>query len=218
MAKKSTKKDASAGAGVVKISPPKFETAEFRIIGTAPYVQNKFSAKAQEQIHGAQEAGPTRRKNRKKEAKDFQQCYEQAMHKAVGGWAGIPAPAFRNACIDACRMAGFTMTHAKLSVFVEADGFDADDGTPLVKITKGKPQYTELAVRIATGVVDLRARPMWREGWEAVVRVRFDTDQFTLTDVANLMLRAGEQVGVGEGRPASKKSNGMGWGLFALAG
>ena len=48
------------------------------------------------------------------------------------------------------------------------------------------------------------------------MRVRFDADQFTLTDVANLLMRVGMQVGIGEGRPFSKNSNGMGWGLFDL--
>jgi hypothetical protein len=46
--------------------------------------------------------------------------------------------------------------------------------------------------------------------------VRFDADQFTLRDIANLLLRAGMQVGVGEGRPDSKKSCGMGWGTFEI--
>jgi hypothetical protein len=199
------------------IPPPKFQTAAFNIVGVAPYVQNKFSAKARQQMKETQEAGSTARSKKKREAKDFQAAYEGAMHKMKDGGYGIPAPAFRNAMIDACRMAGFKMTHAKCSLFVEADGFDVDDGTPLVRITKGEPMYKELAVRNETGVADIRPRPMWAEGWEATVKIRFDNDQFTVDDVANLLMRAGMQVGVGEGRPFSKKSNGMGWGLFAHA-
>lgn len=199
------------------IAPPNIKTALFKIRGTAPYVQNKFSQKAREQMHETQSQGSTAKKGKKRDPKDFKAAYEGAMHRSADGWCGIPAPAFRNACISACRMVGFQMTKAKLSIFVEADGFDGDDGTPLVRITKGKPEYSELAVRNDSGVCDLRARPMWREGWEAEVRVRFDADQFTLQDVANLMLRAGTQVGIGEGRPDSKNSAGMGWGLFELA-
>lgn len=208
----STKKD----VGVV-IKAPNFSTAEFKIIGTSPYVQNKFSAKARQTMKATQEAGTQSRSKRKREAKDFTKCYEDAMHKMVDGGHGIPAPAFRNAMIDACRMVGFKMTHAKCSVFVEADGFDVDDATPLVRITKGAPNYTELAVRLDTGVPDIRPRPMWDAGWEARVRVRFDADQFSVSDIANLLLRAGAQIGVGEGRPFSKKGNGMGWGMFRLA-
>ena len=108
------------------------------------------------------------------------------------------------------------MTLAKLAVSVIADGFDQVDGVPLVRITKGTPEYTEMPVRNETGVIDLRARPMWRPGWEAVVRIQFDEDQFSTEDVSNLMLRVGLQVGICEGRPDSKKSAGMGWGLFDL--
>ena len=208
----STKND----VGVV-IKAPNFSTAEFKIIGTSPYVQNKFSAKARQTMKETQEAGSRSRSKRKRKAKDFTKCYEDAMHKMVDGGHGIPAPAFRNAMIDACRMVGFKMTHAKCSVFVEADGFDVDDATPLVRITKGAPNYTELAVRLDKGVPDIHPRPMWEPGWEANVRIRFDEDQFSVSDVANLLLRAGAQIGVGEGRPFSKNSKGMGWGMFRLA-
>lgn len=200
----------------ISIKPPNFQTAIFRIIGTAPYVQNKFSEKAREQMRATQEAGSTGRSKRAKEAKDFYGAYEAATHRTADGWAGIPAPAFRNAMISACRTVGFKMTLAKLSVFVEADGFDKDDGTPLVKITKGEPHYHEGLVRLQTGVADIRARPMWDPGWESEIRITFDADQFTLSDVTNLLMRVGLQVGVGEGRPDSKNSAGMGWGTFIL--
>jgi hypothetical protein len=201
----------------IKISPPNIQTAAFRLIGTAPYVQNRFGAKARGLMHDKQAAGSTAKSSTRRSAKDFKAAYEDAMHKTCEGWCGIPAPAFRNACITACCVAGFAMTRAKLAVFVLADGFDKDDGTPLVKITKGKPEYTEMAVKNDSGVCDLRARPMWREGWECVLRLRYDADMFTVSDIANLVLRAGMQVGVGEGRPASKNSCGMGWGLFQIA-
>ncbi len=196
------------------IHPPKFQTAEFLIEGASPYLQNKFSRKARQQMRDKQAAGSTGGKGKKRDAKDFNASYEAAIHRSPNGWAGIPAPAFRNALISACRLAGFKMTIGKLSVFIEADGFDADDGTPLVKITKGEPTYSEMAVRNASGVCDIRPRPMWSEGWQAKVRIRFDADQFTLEDLANLMMRAGMQVGIGEGRPDSPNSNGMGWGIF----
>lgn len=200
----------------INIKPPNFQTAIFQIVGTAPYVQNKFSQKAREQMRSTQEAGQAGRNKRAKVAKDFDALYQGAMHRSAEGWAGIPAPAFRNAMISACRTVGFKMTIAKLSVFIEADGFDVDDGTPLVRITKGEPRYHESLVRLQTGVADIRARPMWDVGWQAELRVTFDGDQFTLADVSNLLMRVGMQVGIGEGRPDSKNSAGMGWGTFML--
>lgn len=197
------------------ISAPNIEVAAFKIVGTAPYVQAKFSQKAKAMMHETQAAGSTAKKGKKKDPKDFQAAYQGAMHRGPKGEYGIPAGAFRNAMISACRMAGFQMTRAKLSVFVEADFYDADEGTPLVRLT-GEPEYSEMAVRNDSGVADLRARPMWRE-WSATVTVRYDADQFTRIDVANLLARVGMQVGIGEGRPDSKNSAGMGWGLFRFA-
>lgn len=200
----------------VEIKPPNLQTIAVEIEGTAPYVQNKFSDKAREKMRLAQEGGSTSKGKKNREAKDFNAAFESAQHKSSEGWVGIPAPAFRNAMISACRIVGFQMTRAKLAVFCEADGFDAGDGTPLVKITKGNPKYHESYVRNETGVVDIRPRPMWREGWRAKVRVTYDADMFKQQDVVNLLARAGYQVGVGEGRPDSKKSAGMGWGTFRI--
>lgn len=41
---------------------------------------------------------------------------------------------------------------------------------------------------------------------------------FSHNDIVNLMMRVGQQVGIGEGRPDSKNSAGMGWGLFDIQG
>lgn len=189
--------------------------ATFKIRGTAPLVQNRFGARPQQQMKDTQEAGSTTKKGKKREGKDFDALYHDAMHVSKAGWHGIPAPSFRNALISSCRTAGFAMTMAKMTLFCEADGFGVD-GTPLVRITKGEPERLDKPVRNATGVADIRARPMFQAGWEAVVRVKFDGDAFTLEDVANLMVRAGIQNGVGEGRPNSRMSAGMGWGTWEV--
>ncbi len=201
----------------VTIKAPKFEIAEFEIVGNAPYVQNAFPNKAKETMKAKQEAGPQAKKNKIRESKNFQECYEQAQHISKEGWNGMPAAGFRAAMISACRIVGFKMTLAKLGVFIEADGFDKIDGTPLVKIAHGKPHYTEHSVRLETGVTDIRARAMWDEGWKTLLRIRYDADMFSLDDISNLLMRVGLQVGIGEGRPDSKKSTGMGWGTFNIS-
>lgn len=199
----------------IVIKPVNFQTIRFRVRGTAPLMQAAFSQKVQQKMRAAQEAGGTSKSKRTRDKRDFNQDYLDARHMSSDGWAGIPAAAFRNACIDVCRMVGFKMTHAKMSVFVEADGLDVVSGQPLVRLDADEPECSVLAVRNATGVADLRARPMWRE-WAVDLRVRFDADQFTAADVANLLERAGTQVGIGEGRPFSKDSNGMGFGTFTI--
>lgn len=198
----------------VVIKAPNFGNVAFKIRGVAPYVQLRFSQKARNLMRSNMEEGQRNKRGKAKGARNFDEEFPQAMYQSVEGWHGIPAPSFRNGMISACRVVNFKMTLAKLSVFVEADGFDATDGTPLVRIF-GEPQPYESLVRNATGVADIRVRAMWRE-WSAVVRVRYDLDQFNLQDVSNLLARVGMQVGIGEGRPDSKASAGLGFGLFTL--
>jgi hypothetical protein len=199
----------------VQITAPRFQTAEFLITGTSPYVQQAWSTKAIQQIKDTQTAGSQAKSKKTREPKDFQKCYEEAIHRSTEGWAGFPASAIRAAMISACRLVAFKMTLAKMSIFTEPDGFDKVDGQPLVKITKGDPAYCEHMVRIQQ-TCDLRSRAMWQPGWQAKVRIRFDLDQFSLTDVTNLLHRVGQQVGLGEGRADSRSSTGMGWGFFSL--
>jgi hypothetical protein len=202
-------------AGVLQIAPAKQRIARLRIRGTTPLVMHKFSQKVLEEIARRHEQGNRSRKGRMHEPKDFTALYQAAMHVSREGWYGIPCGAFRAACISACRLAGFHMTVAKKVVFVIQDGYDRSDGTPLVRITEGQPQPLRMPVRNATGVADIRERPMWEE-WGAVVTVRFDYDAMSVEDVTNLMDRVGKQCGILEGRPDSKKSVGMGWGMFEV--
>lgn len=196
----------------ITIKPLQQMVMRFKLKGVSPFMQLRFSQKAMNKMKATQEAGSTSKSKKNREARDFDDDCEQAKHKFEDGTCGIPAAAFRNAMISACRTVGFKMTLAKLSVFVLADGLDVVDGVPLVRI-HGTPEKSVMQVRNATGVCDLRARPLWRE-WSVDLRVSFDRDQFTPTDVFNLLRRAGMQVGVGEGRPDSKQSPGMGFGLF----
>ena len=200
---------------VVTITPPNFQRIKLTLEGTAPLMQSRFAAKAMQAMMAKHAAGSTAKKGAKREARDFDEDFRQAMHVADEGWIGVPAAALRNACIDVCRMVGFKMTHARMSIFVEADGIDKVDGMPLIKLNAGEPEKTEMATRNATGVADIRIRPMWRK-WRLHVVFRFDADQFTASDVVNLIARAGEQIGIGEGRPFSKSSNGMGYGTFRI--
>lgn len=200
----------------VVIAKPNFESAAIKIRGTAPYVQHKFSQKAINTMVETQEMGSQAKKGKAREPKDFDAVYEGALYRSKQGWHGIPAHSFRCAMISACRTVGFKMTLAKLSLFTEADGFDATSGTPLVKITKGSPERHVAPARNDNGSTDIRCRPMWREGWEAVVRVRWDKGQFSTSDVVNLLDRVGCQVGIGEGRPDSRNSAGLGWGTFEV--
>ena len=194
------------------ITAPKFGTVGFIIEGTAPLVIERFSKKAELMAKMAEGASARNKKNR--EARDYDKEAEDARYRSSDEWEGMNAAAFRAAMISACRLVGFKMTLAKLSTFVEADGFDDKDGVPLVRIYGQSHTYTA-HTRNATGVVDVRSRPMYRN-WAAKLTVRYDMDQFKMNDVLNLIARCGMQVGIGAGRPDSKASAGCGFGLFRV--
>ena len=200
---------------VVAITPPDFRHLAIQIRGIAPLVINRFSAKAMEIMKQTQEAGSTARSRKTRESKNFDQLFESAKHVSDDGWEGIHAAAFRNAAISACRACGFKMTHAKLAFSVMQDGFDRVDGAPLVRLTEGVAEQWIAPTRNATGVIDLRSRPMYRQ-WATTLRIRYDAGMLTDADIVNLISRVGMQVGVGEGRPDSKNSAGLGFGLFEI--
>lgn len=197
------------------ISAPQFAilTVPLKNAPGSPLVVHAFSEKARNVMREAQEMGSVGKKNRRKDPKDFDAAYQGARHISRDGWDGVTCATFRNAMISACRLVGFKMTIGKLSVFIEADG-NSTVGTPLVRIY-GEPVPFEAAVRNASGVADIRIRPRWDE-WTAKLRVRYDREQFSDMDVINLLVRAGAQCGVCEGRPDSSNSFGQGWGLFEI--
>lgn len=213
MAKSPVTKGEAPRAATVAIKPINFQVLQFTITGTAPLMQARFSKKAE--MMEKMEAGSTDKSKKTRKPRDFEADFKAAMHVSTEGWVGHPASAFRNACIDVCRMVGFKMVHAKMSIFIIADGLDALDGQPLVRMDAGAPERSEMATRNANGSTDVRARPLWRK-WSIKLKVEYDADQFTASDVANLLERAGRQVGVGEGRPFSKMSNGLGFGTFTI--
>lgn len=203
----------------IVIKPLKMNHAVFKIIGTAPLVINKFSKKAREEMEEKQKLGSMAAKAKKtKPPKDFEDVYNGHRHISREGWDGLPATAIRAAMIRAAGIAGYVMTMSKVGFSIDQDGFDADDDTPLIKITNAEPIMKKDYVRLATGQSDITARPKYDIGWEAEVRVKYDADIFSSTDIANMLHRAGEQVGICAGRPFSSKSAGMNWGTFTIAG
>ena len=198
------------------ITAPNIRSAQFVLVGTSPLVINHFGTRKQGEVIASM-TNPGKAKSKKsRPPKDLERDFQDARYiDATGGWDGLNASGIRNACISACRVAGYQMTKAKLSIFVDADGFDKDHFTPLLRIHGEEPRTFVTNVRNESGVIDIRARPMWIK-WTIKPVIRYDADQFKLADVANLLHRAGLQVGLGEGRHDSRKSAGVGFGCFRI--
>ena len=198
------------------IKPPNFKEAVFEIVGVAPLVIHRFSVKTKNQMAQKMKDGKASGSKKTREAADFAQKFNEARYISRDGWDGFNASALRCALISACRLVGFKMTLAKLSLFVVADGWDKEEPQiPLVRIYGEATQQEDMA-RVETGQPYVTVRAAYHN-WKCNIRIRWDGDQFTVNDVANLLSRVGMQVGLGEGRPDSKNSAGMGWGLFEVA-
>ncbi len=200
---------------VVNIKPPNFRSALFTIKGLAPLVIHRFSAKVKKQMKEKMETGKAASSKRNREPQNVDDLFNESRYVSKKGWDGFHAAAIRNAMISACRLVGFKMTLAKLSLFVEADGWDEKEPQiPLVRIFGDATKQEDMA-RVETGQPYVTVRAAYHD-WSAKIKIRWDADQFTLGDVSNLLSRVGLQVGLGEGRPDSKNSAGMGWGLFEV--
>jgi hypothetical protein len=197
------------------VTPPNFGRAEFDIAGTTVLVIHRFSAKTKAEMEQKMATGKPASSRKNREPKDVTEIYNEARYRSADGWDGFNASGLRKAMISACRLVGLKMVLAKMSVFIEADGRDATEPQiPLIRIY-GEPVMQKDMARVETGQPYVTVRPAYHD-WKARVHVRWDADQFTLTDIANLLMRVGLQVGIGEGRPDSKNSAGMDWGLFEV--
>ena len=150
-----------------------------------------------------------------REAKQTDELFEEAKYVSKDGWEGFHAGSVRNAMISACRLVGFKMTLAKMSVFVVNDGWDKEEPQiTLIRIYGDSVKQEDMA-RVETGQPYVTVRAAYHQ-WSANIKIKWDADQFTIDDITNLLSRVGVQVGIGEGRPDSKNSAGMGWGTFEL--
>lgn len=213
MTKKKSPTEIDGAKREVQITPPNKKQVHILVQGIdGPLIVNAFPHKAIVQLAEQQAQGQQKAKT-KKGPKDFEACFQAARHITAEGRDGIACAAFRKAMITAAGLAGFHMTKARLIIKVLADGYDREDGMPLVHIIGGEPERDIRPVRVGMNKVDIRIRPKWRE-WRALLRIEYDADILNDTDIANIVLRAG-QCGVCEGR-ASSPSGGQGWGYFEI--
>jgi hypothetical protein len=198
-------------SGMITITRPKFEYVRLRLEGLSPLMQHKFSEKSRRAIEEKQTSQDSVRKTR--EPKDYEAEFHAARYISRDGWDGVPCRQIRASMIRACaNIDGLDMTRAKSAFFVEADGKDNLDGTPLLKIEGPEPIHDTRPVAIVN-TFDLRNRPLYPE-WALTVTIRFDADLCSETDVANLLARAGLTIGIGELRPFGKKGFGGDYGMW----
>jgi hypothetical protein len=204
--------DSEGEKKTIKIPPPRFHKITCTIKGTAPFVSNKMPASVVIEMKEAIQKSGTEAK-KKRPARDLEKLYRESMHSTAEGWAGIPTNALKQAMIRACKITGFEMTDGKMALVVQPQAVSLE-GIPLLRL-RGEPQKLVMPVQ-TKGLPNISARAQWKEWQITDLTIEFDRDIFQMQDVANLLERAGKQVGLGAGRPFSQTSCGMGWGTFEV--
>jgi hypothetical protein len=199
----------------IKVDAPSFMEMQCEIIGISPLVVHRFSQKAKKLMLDSMITPPKGGARKKRDALDPDAEYNGARYVSEEGWDGFNVSGVRNALISACRLTGIKMTMAKLCIFVHADGRDKDENQYSLIRIHGTPERLDMIGRLKTGAPNPTFRPKYFP-WKCNLRIAFDTLMIQEKDILNLLIRVGMQVGFGEGRPDSRESAGMGWGLFKV--
>ena len=70
----------------VTISAPKIKTATFEIVGVAPLVIHRFSAKTKNEMKLKMETGKAASSKKNREAKNTDDIYQEARYISKEGW------------------------------------------------------------------------------------------------------------------------------------
>lgn len=186
-----------------------------RIRGLSPYVPHRFGVSAQVQIEDIYREGSRRgtRKNRPEFTPE--QEAEAGVYRLPGGGYGIPALAFRRAIVDAAPLRGYVKKRLAGAVDVIGEELDEETKMPLVRLESPREPVTFASRVVVMGRAALRYRKCFTE-WGATFRVQVDPEVLDKKGLVELLEAAGNNIGVGDGRPGSPNSPGVGWGRFAV--
>lgn len=201
-------KPATKDAPSVEAAPPihidrvSLETVMVPIVGTAPLIMCRFPEKAKQAMLAAMQ-----RRTPPKEIKKPEVEFEAAMHRVKGGY-GFPSVGFKAATIGAARFYGKSVTMIELRQLMYFDGEPSIDPPTqkLVRLETSDPIMREDYVRVSTSGTDLRYRPEFSE-WRATLLITYVTSSLSEQSLLSLV-EAGGMGGIGEWRPAGKKTTG----------
>ncbi len=180
---------------VIELPPIEETLVVVKIVGISPLILNPFTEKAIEEMLGAQ--GGRARLRRPKVVQDE---VENRIQRIEDGRIGFNAMSFKKAMISAAAMVPkIKSTHIKQGVFFEPDGFCGITAVVALDI-EGEPQPLKAHVRNATGVADVRVRPIIHS-WSAELKMVLQTHVISLEQAINVLRLAGRGVGIGDWRP-----------------
>jgi len=217
----------------IKIEPLEFEVVSLQILGVRPLIVHAWDPKVQAQMLAKQMKLPV--KSAKQRERDPKSEFEAALYRIpeeLGGGYGVPAAAFKQSFVDACRHVDIAMTVAVGAFHVrgievdlppveleDKEGNAIEVGTKtmeMIPIYGSEPKMRMDMVRLEGGSADMRFRPFFKE-WRCLVPVQIAKGTLTPQQVIDLANRAGFHCGICEWRPFSKKSKNGNYGMFKIA-
>lgn len=220
----------------IKIEKLELETIQLQIVGIRPLIVNAWDPKVQTEMISKQMKLPV--KGAKQRERDPVAEFEASRYRIPeidGGGDAVPAAAFKQCFVDACRHTGLTMTNTVGAfhvrgievemppvVIVNKDGEEIELGEKSMELIPiygygDKPTMRMDMVRLdGGGSADMRFRPQYKK-WFCYVPVQIAKGSMTSQQVADLANRAGFHCGICEWRPMSKKSKNGSYGMFRVA-
>ena len=175
-----------------------------------PLLMNRFTEKAKNQILGKQIGKANLGRTKRDPDKEWVDAlYHIDKEKKI---YGFPAIAFKQCMVTACsQIKDRAMSKVLTRGAVHINASDLDESGELVEI-KGTPKKHEANVKLATGVADLRYRPIFST-WEAVLNLEWNNKAISFEQILHLLKLGGYSYGIGEHRP---ERNGI-FGRFEVA-
>ncbi len=185
----------------VVIPRSKMESLEVTVRGTTPLMLHRFDTKCILQNEKGEKVKGT--KGSFVKPKD---AFERARHPFPGGGDGIPAKMFKASTVRALGpvLDVKPMTQGRTAFHVLGKmNVNGDFVLKIKPASRKDPVMDERYVRLSGPgrTPQMRYRPLFHEGWEATLPIKYDTEQITVQQLIAGLVKAGEVLGIGEMRP-----------------
>jgi len=195
-------------SGILTLPGMTTDSMRVLVIGTAPLIVHKFSAK-QEQILLEKHMGEATPGGR--EIKDPQANFEAARYHLSDNSDGIPAVSFKKSIVAMCGKDAGIFKNKAGAIRVIAD--DLSTGLCRILIPDGQPTIHQEIVRNANGMPDIRHRPQYWP-WACLLQISFIERYAAPARILQVIETAGYMQGVAEKRPGKSDHQN---GTFRLA-
>ncbi len=178
----------------IEITVPKLNLGmlKIKIKGKTPLLMDKFPEQVREQILDKQ-LGRTKGK---KQLRDLDWEYENAIHRISDKKIGFPAQGFKSAMVESTSFVGSRDFSKKLLKGIQIINSEGNDLIPITykKLSKLKHYPKDSNTKIS---------PML-EDWECELVIQFDQNNVAANDLVNLLNYAGFYYGIGVWSPRAK--------------